>query len=219
MNKEERYSRQSSLVPAERLAELTIAVVGVGAIGRQVALQLAAVGAQNLNLVDHDIVEESNIASQGYWEDDLGELKVIATANACHRINSNMMIRAFDNRFRNRQALGDVIFCCVDSIKTRKRIWESRQAQRSFFVDGRMAAEVIRVIAIDMASEEDCAYYPTTLFAADEAYEASCTAKSTIYCANMAAAMMVSQFTKWLRRFVYEIDMRMNLLSMELDPV
>jgi len=40
-----RFVRQRELVPADRLSEITATVIGVGAIGRQVALQLAAVGA------------------------------------------------------------------------------------------------------------------------------------------------------------------------------
>ena len=42
-------------------------------------------------------------------------------------------------------------------------------------------------------------HYPTTLFTAAEAYHGACTAKSTIYCANVAAGIMVGQFAKWLR--------------------
>ena len=52
----ERYSRQRDLVPAERLAQCRITVVGVGAIGRQVALQLTAIGATSIQLVDFDTV-------------------------------------------------------------------------------------------------------------------------------------------------------------------
>ena len=33
----DRFSRQHDLVPAERLAELAVTVIGVGSIGRQVA--------------------------------------------------------------------------------------------------------------------------------------------------------------------------------------
>ena len=40
----DRFTRQRELVPAERLAAVTATVIGVGAIGRQVALQLAAIG-------------------------------------------------------------------------------------------------------------------------------------------------------------------------------
>ena len=82
------------------MADCKATVIGVGAIGRQVALQLAAIGIPWLQLIDPDTVEESNIASQGYLEDDLGKLKVKATADVCHRINSNLEIYVIENRFR-----------------------------------------------------------------------------------------------------------------------
>ena len=67
----ERYSRQQDIVPAERIAQFKATVIGVGAIGRQVALQLTAIGITRLQLIDHDVVETSNLASQGYREKDL----------------------------------------------------------------------------------------------------------------------------------------------------
>ena len=48
----DRFQRQSSLVPAERLSQISVTVIGVGAIGRQVALQLAAIGTPRIQLVD-----------------------------------------------------------------------------------------------------------------------------------------------------------------------
>ncbi len=42
-------------------------------------------------------------------------------------------------------------------------------------------------------------HYPGTLFAAEEVSAGSCTAKTTIYCANVAAGLMLSAFTRWLR--------------------
>jgi len=53
-------------VPSERLAQLLVTVIGVGAIGRQVALQLAAIGVRQLQLVDFDRVDNTNITTQGY---------------------------------------------------------------------------------------------------------------------------------------------------------
>ena len=53
------------------------------------------------------------------------------------------------------------------------------------------------------------------LFTAEEAYVGSCTAKTTIYCANIAAGMMLAQFAKWLRRLPVEPDITINLLSAE----
>ena len=72
----ERFSRQRDIVPPERIADCKATVIGVGAIGRQVALQLSAMGIPWLQLVDHDKVEWSNLASQGYLEGDMGKLKV-----------------------------------------------------------------------------------------------------------------------------------------------
>ena len=37
----DRFERQSQIVPRERLAELRVTVIGVGAIGRQVSVDIA----------------------------------------------------------------------------------------------------------------------------------------------------------------------------------
>jgi tRNA A37 threonylcarbamoyladenosine dehydratase len=51
---DDRFARQAGLVPREQLAQLDVTVIGVGAIGRQVALQLASLGVQKLQLIDFD---------------------------------------------------------------------------------------------------------------------------------------------------------------------
>ena len=110
---------------------------------------------------------------------------------------------------------GNCLFCCVDLIETRSLIWETVNTRVTFFVDGRMAAEVIRILtACDEQSRE---YYPTTLFSPEEAYGGACTARSTIYTANIAAGLILAQFTKWLRGLPTEADMSMNLLACELS--
>ena len=211
---DQRYSRQRDIVPPERLAGCKAAVVGVGAIGRQVALQLTAMGIPWLQLIDFDIVEESNLASQGYLEADLGKLKVEATADLCRQINSNLEVQSLSQRFRRSQDIGNVLFCCVDKIDTRRLIWEAVKHKVEFYVDGRMSAEVLRIItACDLASRQ---HYPTTLFSAEEAYTGTCTAKSTIYCASIAAGLMVAQFAKWLRDLPVDYDVQLNLLAGEM---
>jgi len=210
----ERFSRQRDIVPAARMAACKATVVGVGAIGRQVALQLAAIGVPWLQLVDFDTVETDNLAAQGYLESDLGKLKVYATAEMCNQINSDLQLMILPERFRRSQETGNVLFCCVDSIMTRKLIWDAVKRKVDFFADGRMSAEVIRVLtACDPVS---CKHYPTTLFASTEAHTGSCTAKTTIYTANIAAGLMLSQLTKWLRGLPVDKDLQVNLLSGEM---
>lgn len=216
MDTKERYSRQKDLVPADKLPETTVMVIGVGAIGRNVALQLTSIGVQNLMLVDFDVVEESNIATQGYYESDLGVLKVNATEKICKQINNTINIEAISSRFKKSME-ADVVFCCVDSISTRKFIWESVMEKSKIFIDGRMTAEVFRVLVADDGHGK--LHYPSTLFTEQEAFTGSCTAKSTVYCANIAAGFMVQAFTKWLREFKNDIDVMYNLLSNEVTIV
>ena len=90
----------------------------------------------------------------------------------------------------------------------------TRPSEPSVFSTRRMSAEVLRVLtACDAATRK---HYPTTLFAAGEAYAGPCTAKTTIFCANIAAGMMVSQFAKYLRHLPVDADVQFNLLSSEL---
>jgi sulfur carrier protein ThiS adenylyltransferase len=211
----ERYSRQQDIVPAGKIAACKATVVGIGAIGRQAALQLAAIGMPWLQLVDFDFVEPSNLASQGYFEDDLGKCKVEATGNICRQINHNLELYSVNERFRRSTQIGNVVFCCVDNIDVRRLIWQAVKDKVNFFCDGRMSAEVIRVItACDYQSRK---YYPSTLFASQEAYVGSCTAKTTIYSANIAAGLMVAQFTKYLRQLPINADIQFNLLSSEIS--
>jgi sulfur carrier protein ThiS adenylyltransferase len=210
----ERYSRQKDIILPDRIANCKATVVGVGAIGRQIAVQLTAIGIPWLQIIDFDVVEESNIASQGYFEDDLKRFKVHATADICHQTNPRLELHTINQRFKRTTKIGNILFCCVDQIETRRLIWESVKDKVNFFCDGRMTAEVIRILtASDYESRK---YYPTTLFNAQEAYVGSCTAKTTIYCANIAAGLMLSQFTKYLRQLTFDCDIQLNLLASEL---
>jgi hypothetical protein len=212
---DERYSRQRDIVPPERIASCKATVIGVGAIGRQVALQLAAIGIPWLQLVDHDMVEISNLASQGYLEGDMGQLKVNATLELCWRINATSQIHAVPERFRRSMEIGNVVFCCVDRIDVRRLIWESVKDRVSFFVDGRMSAEVLRILTT--YNDDSRNYYPTTLFNAGEAFVGSCAAKTTIYSANIAAGLMVAQFARYLRQLPVDADIQLNLLASEIN--
>lgn len=210
----ERYSRQKDIVPAERIADCKTTVIGLGAIGRQVAMQLTAMGIPQLQLIDFDTVEISNLASQGYLQNDLDRFKVNATADICQQINHELRVDEVKERFRRSARIGDTIFCCVDSIDTRRLIWNTVKDKARFYCDGRMSAEVLRVItACDFESRK---HYPTTLFHAEEAFAGPCTAKTTIYCANVAAGLMLAQFTKYLRQLPMDADIQLNLLASEL---
>ena len=210
----ERYSRQADIVPRERIMDCKATVIGVGAIGRQVAIQLTAIGVPHLQLIDFDCVEISNLASQGYLQKDLERPKVDATAEFVRQINNDLHVEVLLDRFKRSTPVGNCVFCGVDKIEIRRLIWNAVKDKVSFFVDGRMSAEVLRVITA--CDEKSRQYYPQTLFTAEQAQAGPCTAKTTIYCANIAAGFMLAQFTKYLRLLPVDPDIQINLLASEL---
>ena len=110
MDENERFSRQRDLVPQERLAACRITVIGVGAIGRQVALQLAALGAARLQLVDFDVVEPSNLASQGFLEKDLQRSLLLRnTTTGSVNLSGSLIITAI-------KAIIKIIKCPVNMV-------------------------------------------------------------------------------------------------------
>jgi molybdopterin-synthase adenylyltransferase len=209
-----RFERQQGLVPQERLAVVTATVIGVGAIGRQIALQLAGIGVRRLQLVDFDHVEATNVTTQGYFAGDIGQLKVQATRRAIELIDPSIAVEEIADRFRPKQPVGEVVFCCVDSISARTAIWRAVEDRCQFWADGRMLGEVIRVLVAGGDGSER--HYASTLFPQAEAQLGQCTSRSTIYAAAVAAGLMVHQFSRWLRRLTVDADATFSLLGGEL---
>jgi sulfur carrier protein ThiS adenylyltransferase len=208
-----RFLRQEELVPRDRLAALQATVIGVGAVGRQLAIQLAAIGTPKLQLVDFDVVDHSNVTTQGYLAPDVGLPKVQATAAFIRQLDPTIVVQCVQDRYRPKLEVGEAVFCAVDSIDARAAIWRSVSRRCRFWCDGRMLAEVIRVLAAAESVGRD--YYPTTLFAQAEALVGRCTARATIYAAGIAAGMMTHQFTRWLRGIPVDRDISLNLLAGE----
>jgi molybdopterin-synthase adenylyltransferase len=58
--------------------------------------------------------------------------------------------------------------------------------------------------------------YPITLFAGADVQRGSCAARNAFYAADIAAGLMVHQFTRWLRHLTVDRDISVNLLAGEL---
>jgi len=210
----DRFARQRDLVPAENLVDLLVTVIGIGSIGRQVARTLAAIGARRMQLVDFDQVEDTNRTTQGYFVEDIGQMKVAATSRDIVRLDPSIELELVEDRYRPRQQIGDAVFCCVDSIDTRAAIWRSAGRRAQFWADGRMLADTIRVLVA--ADEIGRRHYPTTLFPASDALPGCCTAMNTFDTAEMAAGLMIHQFRRWLRAMPVDSDISFNVLASEL---
>ena len=68
-----------------RLASARVTLCGVGAVGSNLADNLARQGIAKLRVIDHDRVEEHNVSTQLYGETDIGTWKVEALRNRLFR--------------------------------------------------------------------------------------------------------------------------------------
>ena len=135
---EDRFARQSELIPQDKINKLGATVIGVGAIGRQVAVQLASIGIPRLQLIDFDLVEPTNVTTQGYLHADCGAPKVEALETHIIAMDPKIEIITVHDRYRSATDVDDVVFCCVDSISARAAIWRSVSPRCRFWSDGRM---------------------------------------------------------------------------------
>lgn len=173
-------------------------------------------GFGTLHLVDPDTVDEVNLGPQGFEELEIGLTKVEAVARTCLANNSSIEVYRYARRFssagmhRHWTGNPNVVLLCVDSIEDRRLIWGALKDQPvSLVVDGRMSAETCRVISCAPGDP----YYETTLFEPHEAFQGSCTARSTIYCASVAAGLMLAQVRKHLCGMESAKDRLLNLFA------
>lgn len=101
--------------------EAPIHIIGIGAIGSQITMQLTRLGCDNLHLYDFDIVEDKNIANQNYFYNDIKVPKTAATLKNIWQINPTAKAKTYDQGYNN-QNLSGYVFLCVDSIETRHKI-------------------------------------------------------------------------------------------------
>ncbi|GAB1287246.1 Adenylyltransferase and sulfurtransferase MOCS3 [Apodemus speciosus] len=125
-----RYSRQLLLPELGvrgqlRLAAASVLVVGCGGLGCPLAQYLAAAGVGRLGLVDHDVVETSNLARQVlHGEAQAGQGKVWSAAAALRRLNSAVEYVPYARALSEAWALDlvrgyDVVADCSDNVPTR----------------------------------------------------------------------------------------------------
>lgn len=125
-----RYERQTQLPEVgvsgqQRLANSSVAIVGIGGLGSPVAIYLAAIGVGSLTLIDHDRVDPSNLHRQILFGPiDIGQPKVRVAGDALRKNAPDTRIVTVDRRLSEEcvDALirdHDIVVDCTDNFRTR----------------------------------------------------------------------------------------------------
>ncbi len=112
-----RYARNPSLEFNGR-----VLLIGLGGVGSSVAYNLAGLGV-NFDVVDNDLVEESNLNRQWlYSTEDIGKRKVDSALNSLNKFNPDLKVIGYysidDSKFSDYSLIIDA----TDNVDTRIKI-------------------------------------------------------------------------------------------------
>ena len=188
MQRTERYADWVDL-------QTTAHIIGVGAVGRQVALQLAAMGISTLCLYDFDQVDETNLGTQGFSPDQIYHFKVEATKKDCLMKNPYITIETRSTKFEKLVFFPgrQIVFLCVDSMAARAECVKALIAQgyRGLLIDTRLSQTTLLCLSGKLMKHQGywAYWYP-------EEQRARCTAETTIYMANITAGIAIDRFVQ-----------------------
>lgn len=165
-----RYHRQELITwwDQSKLLSAKVLVVGAGALGNEIVKNLTLVGVGNIDIVDMDTIEHSNLARCVFFRvEDEGQYKAKVLAKAASALNSDVTHRAFTVPV---QRLGsasiteyDLVIGALDNREA--RLWVSKTVRKfgGYWIDG--AIEGLRGLARMFGPEGPC--YACTLSEAD----------------------------------------------------
>lgn len=168
-----------------------INIIGAGATGSWLALQLAKLGVKGdqIKVWDFDEIEPHNIPNQAFRNDQVGEPKTHALQENIHR-DTGTMIEVQNEKF-TRGRLSGYVFLMVDSMAERKRIWEESIRMKSaikMLIEPRMGLDMARLYNVEPMSLTQIKQYETTFYTDEEAEVSACGASQTVVTSAMTIA-------------------------------
>ncbi|MEA2701536.1 MAG: hypothetical protein QOE22_245 [Candidatus Parcubacteria bacterium] len=175
-------------------------VIGCGATGSRVAIELAKLGVENIHLHDFDVVESHNLANQAFGFRDIGMPKVEALARIIEE-QTGVAVTAHATRVDGSEPLGDVVFLLTDTMASRREIWDKGLKYRPrtpLLIETRMGADTGRVYALNPSLRSNVLGWEETLYDDDETEVSACGASISVGpTAEIVAGLAVWQMIRW----------------------
>lgn len=186
-NLNEDLTRQLDLIPIKVL-NTPITIIGAGAIGSFTAFALAKMGFGNLEVWDNDKVDIENMCCSLYSKKDVGHSKVTSLYNILMEFSGTPI--SYHKKFYEAGQFPGIVIMAVDSMQARKLIFDNHAKgapHTKALIDCRMGAEHITMFTIDPNNKDDLKTYERSWFPDSKGVHEPCTAKATIYTANLIA--------------------------------
>lgn len=167
----DRYQRHSLIdwFPQETLKSSRYAIVGCGAVGNEVAKNLALLGVGSLDLYDFDTIEVHNLTrSVLFRESDVGSNKAEVAARRVRELDPSVVVEAFAGDFWASMSLSgmnrySVVFCCVDNFEARIKLNQLCRFSNTNLVNVGIDSRMAMVEIFPFHQLPDCACYECNL--------------------------------------------------------
>ena len=194
----DRFLRNKDLINQKNLNELTI--IGAGGVGSALILSAALMGFKKIHVWDFDVLEEHNLSTTIYPESYLGQSKTQAAKDIVEYFGCKTEIIEH-GKFGLMDSLTPCTMMAPDNMEIRKIIYMNwiRTSKRKVLIDGRMGALSMDIHTIDAYNDNYLSNWKPSREIPDE----PCTAKHTIFTANIIAGIMLSQLFNVLHGRTY----------------
>lgn len=129
------------------LNNLNILIVGCGGVGSVIGELLARGGFKNINIIDMDVVDKTNLQRQLFVQEDIGKFKADCLKEKLYSINPNINVENYCENFnksnyKNITKNTNLIIDATDNVETRKLINKiSKEKNIPWVYNGALKAE------------------------------------------------------------------------------
>lgn len=197
-----------------------VTVIGAGATGSWLVLQLAKLGITDITVYDFDVVESHNVPNQFFSIGDIGKSKVMALKTAVYK-QTGTDIKAKHEKYENQPLVG-YVFCMIDTMEGRKQIWNNSIKLKPLvkhYVEPRMGMDVARIYNMKPMDVAAHTAYEATLYGDDVAELSACgTSMTVITSALVTAAWCVRQMIEVEKSRPVAHEVLMDLQNNQIYP-
>lgn len=198
IDREEMLSRQSAMV-SPLIGDISVAIVGVGGIGSNVADTLTRIGVQHFTLYDGDIVGEENVYPGAFVLSDVGLPKTDAIRY--------LMVEEFGVPEQNVKTRGkfvaddpheyhDIWIVGTDDMPSRREVWYTLAGgidgddQFDMFIDARMGGKGAEIYTVHAEDDEGKIRYRRLSLDEVKTGDLPCGEKATAYITRLIAGLV-----------------------------
>lgn len=168
-------SRHSHIFNYMSQEEHKIHIIGCGAVGSKVAIELTRLGCNNFVLWDEDIVSDVNLTNQSFFHKQIGSKKTEALASQMLAINPNIKVE--QKGFFTEETADYinyskcVVFSLPDTMKVRKLVFDKVKLNYCCIrlIETRIGLWDFMIYSINPMNSLEVSKYEETLYSDEEA--------------------------------------------------